>query len=194
MKISKNIIFALVAIVLIGEIIWAGRTLTQSISINKNGNTVPSPTKSPENTISLKTPSKTLKVGGKAAVTIGVSSSRPTDGTDIIIKYDPNLLSVVTSSPSGIPVNVGSMYSAYPVNKLDEKNGRIVVSGISTSSEGVIPLGAFGVVVFKAKAVGKTQVALDFTPGNTVDSNIIDSKTSKDILKKVENIDFDILP
>lgn len=127
-----------------------------------------------------------VKVGESFAVSINISSRKPSDGTDIILLYDPNLLSV--ESTSGKPVSVGSIYPEYPINS-DDKKGRIVVSGISSSPEGIIASGLFGTVTFKAKTAGKTIIKLDFTKGSTTDSNVTESGTSSDILEAVQNAD-----
>lgn len=196
MKIKKRNIFIIVGIILAIELIWATWTLNKAAP-DVRSQTVVNPPISPklsETVISLKTPNKNLKVGEEVSVTINISSTKFTDGTDIILFYDPNLLSIVTSSGGNLPAHVGGMYSDYPINKVDEKNGRIAISGISAIDGGVAAQGAFGFVTFKAKAAGKARLVLDFTPKSTVDSNVIEARTSKDILNRVENLEFEIRP
>lgn len=128
-----------------------------------------------------------VKVGENFSVSINISSRQPSDGTDIILLYDPKLLSV-DASTSGKPVAVGSIYPEYPINS-DDKNGRIKVSGISSLSESSIASGLFGTVTFKANTAGKASIRLDFTKGSTIDSNVIESESSNDILEAVQNVE-----
>lgn len=128
-----------------------------------------------------------VKVGENFSVSINISSRQPSDGTDIILLYDPKLLSV-DAGTSGKPVAVGSIYPEYPINN-DDKNGLIKVSGISSLSESSIASGLFGTVTFKANTAGKAVIRLDFTKGSTIDSNVIESESSNDILEAVQNVE-----
>lgn len=158
----------------------AGSTLRQS---SKSQTQTDSPTPA---VIILSTSKNSVKVGEIFAVSINISSKNRSAGTDIIMIYDPNLLSVEVGT-SDKPVQVGSIYQDYPVNSNDSNNGRIVVSGISSQSEGSLTSGLFGVVNFKAKKSGKTAISLDFAKGSTTDSNVTESESSTDILEAVQN-------
>lgn len=193
---SRKVIIGIIIAVLVIEAIWAVRTLTSS----KNS---PAPTatniqnKQTEKVasravLSLQTPKTDLKVGEKVTVNINLTSTKPTDGTDIILMYNPKLLSVVTNNPNNSAVRVGSLYSDYPVNSVDEKTGRIIVSGIVTKQGGIKAEGLFGSIEFQAKLAGRTKVVFDFTKGSTIDSNVIENKTSQELLDQVDNIEFNI--
>ena len=188
----RNIFIALGAVIIL-EIIWAGFTLFKPATINVATQSSVVPTvKQQLSEISLQTPKNQIKVGEKFTVSINISSSKKSDGADLIIKYDPQLLSVETTGLNKIPVIVGTIYSDYPSNNLDEKVGRITVSGITEQRNGVSTNGLFGSLVFRSKAKGRSKVTLDFTPGSTVDSNIIESGTGKDVLEKVNNLEVNI--
>lgn len=174
----RNIFMALGLIIAV-EIIWAGLSLLKSVSpVNEAPEAlVPA--------ISLQSPKTTIKVGEKVTVDINLSSISRVDGADILINYDPKLLSAE-------PVAAGVIFRDFPVNRVDEAGGRITVSGITDASGGVLADGLFGSLEFTAKASGTTRISLEFTPGSTADSNLTESGTGKDILEKVENLEVSI--
>lgn len=178
----KNIFMAL-GVVIALEIIWAGLTLLK-----------PTPPVEPPagvfpqtSTISLQSSKVNLKVGEKITVEINLSSGKKVDGADILINYDPGIL-------TARPVSPGSIFSDFPLNKVDEADGRITVSGITDKSGGVLANGLFGSVEFSAKASGTTRVSLEFTPGSTSDSNLTESGSGQDILEEISDLELNILP
>lgn len=188
----KKILFIIAGLVLLGEIVWAVQSL-EFFSPKQTANTSSSPSPQTSAVISLSADKTSLRIGETAAVTINVSTTVSTDGVDLIVKYDPKILAVVPSS-SQSAVNVGTIYSNYPINSIDETAGQIVVSGIAPLQKAVVPNGILGTMVFQAKSVGQTSIAVDFTQGSTTDSNIIETKTAKDVLSKVENVKLTITP
>ncbi|MFH0937269.1 MAG: cohesin domain-containing protein [Candidatus Daviesbacteria bacterium] len=193
-RINKKIIIGIIAVAVIAEGIWAYRVLlgnqpAPGVSLP----TTPAVKIIPTASVTLEAPKTVMKVGEKILVTINISSPKVTDGTDLIIKYDSSLISVVPDK-SGSPVAVASIYSDYPINSLDEKLGQISVSGISSQQGGVKPEGIFGTITFKAQKAGQAKVSLDFTKGSTIDSNVIEAKTAQDILGTVKNVELNITP
>lgn len=187
-------LFIIIGLVIIIEAIWAYKTLIALNSIPKP-NSVPINTQSVQkkvlNIIALTVSKNEFKVGESIPVTINVASNKNTAGADLIIKYDPNLLSVVTDTVKA-PVAVGTIYDDYPVNKIDEKTGLITVSGITNNLNGIIPKGVFGTIIFQAKAAGVARIFFDFSKGATNDTNIIENQTARDVLEEVSNIDIKI--
>lgn len=187
-------LFVIIGVIVILQVVWAYRTLTAS---NPSINQVPKNTQSsPQkvlNVISLATPRSEYKIGEKIPVAINIISDKSTAGTDLIIKYDPNLLTVVTNS-NNTPMIAGTIYDDYPVNKVDAKLGLITVSGITNNVNGIVSRGVFGIVIFQAKAAGVARVFFDFTKGATNDTNIIENQTAKDILEEVSSLDLKIVP
>ncbi|MFA5933358.1 MAG: cohesin domain-containing protein [Microgenomates group bacterium] len=143
------------------------------------------------NTISLTSPKTQFKIGEVVPIGINIDSNKMTAGADLIIHYDANLLSLA-SNASKTPVSLGNLYDEYPINSVDEKNGVITVSGITNKVGGVVPKGLFGTIIFQAKAAGKAKIFLEFAPKRTNDTNLIDSKTSDDVLEEVKNLDITI--
>lgn len=184
--INKKNILILLGVVIVVEVLWAGWTLYQT---NRQiSQTVPPPaTKAKPTQIELQTDKTSVKVGEKFTVSINMLSDKSTDGTDLIINYDPKLLLAE-------PVNLGTLYNEYPKNTVDVKAGKITVSGISTGMDGIKPNGLFGSIVFSAKAVGQAVISLEFEKGLTVDTNVIEQGTGKDVLESVKNVNIIITP
>lgn len=187
---NAKTIFVILGLVVAAEFVWASRTL-----FNSSTQVVPEQQKvsAPVAAISLTTNVTSVKVGDKFTISINLSSNKKTDGTDLVIFYDPKVLSL--DIPSGKnPLILGSIYKDYPLNALDARNGKITVSGITDQKGGTLANGIFGSLEFTAKQVGKTTISLDFTPGKTTDSNVIENPTGKDILGSVNNLEINILP
>lgn len=190
---NKKTIFIILGVVIVGELIWAGWILSKEWIQPKTPTALPSvqpqvskvviPT-----VVSLTSDKNQVKLGEKFTVAINISSEIATDGTDLIILYDPKLLSVNTQTP----VILGSLYDDYPLNKVDSGSGRITVSGISNKSGGTVANGLFGSVEFSAKKAGQAKISLDYTPQSTVDSNVIETYSGKDVLEKVNNLEVNI--
>lgn len=184
-------ILIILGLVIVGEIIWAAMTLfkgTPTPPLNNQQAFKKTPT-----AISLQTSNPQVKVGEKFTVSINFSSNTPSDGTDLIVLYDPALLSVIAPI-NNEPVALGTLYNDYPINKLEANLGKITVSGVSNKIEGSVPNGLFGKIEFQAKSAGISKIRLDFTPERTVDTNVIESATGKDVLEKVNDVEVNILP
>lgn len=130
------------------------------------------------------------KVGEIVPVTARVfTAGNFTVGTDLILQYDPKLLDASSSA-----FTKGSIYTDYPMVKIDNETGVVIVSGVSSIANkgGYNGMGELGIVNFKAKAVGQTTLTVDFKPGSTDDSNVIESTSSRDILGSVYNLKLTI--
>lgn len=188
---NKKVIFGLLGLIIAVEILWAARMVMTSKS--PSADITANPMILVPTIVSLATSTTQVKVGQDLTVNINMSTDKAADGTDLIIIYDP---AVLTLQNSAKPVVVGTLFSDYPANSADSKAGRITVAGISSATAGVTPNGLFGTINFKVKSVGPgtTKVALDFTPGSSTDSNVTQTGSGVDILEKVENLEIKILP
>lgn len=188
---TRRTIFVVLAIIVVVELVWAAWILSKSPTPITSKTTTSKPVAQKPTEVTLKVDKASLKVGEKVTVSISLFSDKATDGTDLIISFDPKYL-----TPDQVinPVKVGTVYTSYPTNSLGSQKDRIIVSGITNQTNGVVPQGVFGSIVFTARAPGKTLVNLDFTPGSTADSNVIESKTGKDLLEKVNNLELNIVP
>lgn len=190
---SRRNIYILFGVAIFLEVIWASWTFLKPTP--QPAAEVPQTMTAKEPTvITLSAPKTSLRVGEEIKVEINISSNSKTVGTDLVIKYDPKLLSVETVGTSKNPVQVGTIYRDYPLNSLESSVGRITVSGITDSQGGVLASGLFGSIVFQAKSQGVANINLDFNPSQTTDSNVIESGTGQDLLDKVNNLQINILP
>lgn len=139
--------------------------------------------------IALAADKTVFKIGDEIKVAIVISTGgHPTDGTDVTVKFDPKFLEAISGS-----LVKGDIYLDYPVLALDGENGTVKVSGISgISGKGFNAVGDLATFKIKAKQKGKTALAVEFTKGSTTDSNMIETKTSQDILDKVTNLSLTI--
>lgn len=191
-KINKKVVLGVIATLVIGELVWAGWSLTRSkFQSNNSSQEVVNAPQSKKPSISLMASETNLKVGDKVTVTATIYSPKATDGVDLVINFDPRLLQVESSASVG-PVTPSTLYSDYPANQLDDQKGEIFMSGISSKPGGVTPNGVLGTMVFVAKAPGKAKISLGFKKGNTTDSNITEAKTAQDILEVVNNVELNI--
>lgn len=183
----------LIVLIIVIEAVWAYRTIIKTNQSISSQSTISFQQGKTFNVISLIAPKTQIKINEIIPVGINIESNKITVGVDIIIHYDPNLLSLVPNSTKN-PITLGNLYDEYPINQVDEKNGIIIVSGITSKTEGVTPQGLFGTVLFQAKAAGNAKIFLEFTKNKTNDTNIIEKKTSTDILEQVNNLDIKIIP
>lgn len=187
LKEKKVIIGVLVAVlILVGvffiskQVFFASQTPSQSAT---------------EGELTLTASQKEFSVGDIVAVTVNISTGGyPTLGTDVIVKYDPNLLEIDSASS----ILDGDAYPEYPSKNFDQKTGLVSISGISALNGNEFNgVSTFATINFKAKGAGTANISLDFTPGGTADSNIIKlgagEETSIDILSNVSNLSINIV-
>lgn len=139
--------------------------------------------------IALLAGQKVFDAGSMVPVTVRIfTGGNPIDGVDLLLRYDPTILE---ATATGI-VN-GDIFPEYPMGEIGPANGTIKVSGISGVSQREFNgLGIFATINFKAKRAGKTAVSVDFKPGSTTDSNMIETGSARDILEEVVNLDLTI--
>ncbi len=187
---TKKLLYV-VGVLVLAEMIWAGYTLTRPVTqneISKSLSTNPVVSSGPEASLDIVGPTN-VKVGNTSKVDISLSSTGEVDSVDLIIKYDPSFIEPI----DGItPVALGSLFTNYPVNKI-EQPGLISVSGTGQpGASGFKGQGIFGGIIFRAKKVGQTAITLDFSKGQTTDSNVIETKIGRDILSKVTDFSLNI--
>src|SRR3989344_1094777 len=135
----KKTILILLGVFIIAEALWAGWVI---YNVNKEPVLITTPASSAQPTlIQLQTDKLNVKVGEQFIVSVNVLSEKMTDGVDLVINFDPKVVSVVADKESEKPVTLSNLYSDYPVNILDKKEGRITVSGISSITSPVKPDG-----------------------------------------------------
>ncbi len=111
------------------------------------------------------------------------SKTASADGVDVIIKFDPKKVQVVGSSLSPT-----TLFEKVPLNAVDNAAGTIRFSALTFSPKPVT--GILATFSFRPLASGEVGFVFDFTPGATVDSNIAEHGTAKDVLGSVENATY----
>lgn len=139
--------------------------------------------------IVLVSSNKSYKTGEKVPVEVRVvTGGNLVDSTDVILHFDPAVLTASTSS-----IRTGKIYGDYPVAAVDSKEGLIKISGTNlNNSPGFSGIGSFASVDFIAKAFGNTAVSVEFEKGATADSNVVLSGSADDTLEKVYNLNINI--
>jgi hypothetical protein len=128
------------------------------------------------------------EVGEKVLVSIKIATGgHSTDGTDIVLTYDPNFLEL--TKPSFF--KKGNIYPDYPY--INVQDNTISISAISSTSGGTFNgVGLLGTLEFTAKKTGSSKLSLDSKKDATSDTNITETETAVDILTQVKNLDINI--
>lgn len=179
--INKKIIFLLLGLVAILEIVLMIRAI--SVNLNPFPRSVERLQKVSGAKIVLDTSKTNYQLGDEVLVTVRVATGgHTTDGIDLVLRYDNKILE---ASGSGV-FTPGQIYTEYPPVIINNVKGEIRVSGLTGAQEkSFIGVGNFGQIKFKAIANGSTKISTDFqTIGSTVDTNVTETKTAKDLLEK----------
>ena len=101
-------------------------------------------------------------------------------GADAVIRFDPTYIEVDEN------IEQGDFFAVYPRAEVDNTLGIINITGISASSKDPMTaeelLFSFYLV---PKVTGETEISLDYQPGATNLSTLVEFGTSKNILGKV---------
>jgi len=136
-------------------------------------------------TLSLSPFSGNYKVGETFKVFVILDTEGvETDGVDIYyLNFPPSLLQVEKVEP-------GNLYSETVTNSVDNLNGKIDFSQVSSGGTTFKGSGTLAIITFKVLAEGTANVYFDFTPGDTKDCNV--SSQGIDVLSKVENANYNL--
>ncbi|MBT5016553.1 hypothetical protein HOM98_03630, partial [Candidatus Peregrinibacteria bacterium] len=120
-----------------------------------------------------------------------------TDSANIIIGYDDTKVEVQDDDGGvgGIQITTGSSYDNHASYTVDEDDDEILLTGYNTVSpfNSGASYTTFGSFTLNPQSTGTANLTIDFTPGETVDSNIAEAVTSDDILNAVENASYNLL-
>ncbi len=186
----KSVFFLFLGIFVIFEMVWAVSYLSQPVTIRFERAAVPEELpkiKPPTASLSLSPSSGSYKVGESFEVeAILDTGGEPTSGADVILLFDPTMLAVIS-------VNPGTLYSDYPVSRVDSRKGRIELSGTTGPVQHYSGKGVLATIKLKAKREGEAELAFDFELGGTRDCNIVFYQTANDMLERVDNARFSIV-
>jgi hypothetical protein len=123
-----------------------------------------------------------MKVGDQSTFSIQFEASgHQLDGADVSLSFDPSYLDVIDLIP-------GAYFSQYPRKTIDNVAGTIKVTAFtSTIMEKMASPSELCTIIVKARKAGNTQIMLEFVKGKTTKSNLVEHKTSKNILGMVEH-------
>jgi len=137
-------------------------------------------------------PANTELLAGCAS-TIGIAVNPEggnSNAADIEIKYNPSEVTILDSQSSipGIQIKPGDAYESYFGNQVDPNSGTIRLAGGSFVSQ-LTSTKTFATIQFEsAPGVTSTNFSIVFDgAGATLDSNIVDTSTSTDLLTSVTN-------
>lgn len=140
--------------------------------------------------ITLSTSKDSYKTGEVVPVLIKLSTGKHlTAGADLVLKYDPAKLEASASSF----IKGKTTYDEFPAININPVLGQVRVSGVAAIERaGFNGSGDFGILQFRAKQAGPTEISLDFEPNLTNDSNMVEVGTNKDILEMVNSVKINI--
>lgn len=114
------------------------------------------------------------------------TENKQTEGTDVILIYDPSKLAVTTSD-----ITSGKIYQEYLGLSVDAQAGKLSISGITSAAQSYSGKGLFATVLLKVldnAPTGATQIKFDFDPSdktNSKDTNVVESTTIAELLSSV---------
>lgn len=97
------------------------------------------------------------------------------DGVDIYsLRYNQSVLEVVdsNSSSSGIQITPGNLLSVTLTNTVNQSNGTIQFSQVTTGGTTYNGSGKLATITFRGISGGTSSITIDYSPGSTSDSNI----------------------
>ena len=113
------------------------------------------------------------------------------DGVDIFsLHYNPLILQIqdADNSTAGVQITPGALLSQTLVNTVNNNNGTVQFSQVTTASTTFNGAGTLATITFKAIASGTSAVTIDFSPGSTSDSNVAGGGVER--LTSVSNASF----
>jgi hypothetical protein len=136
----------------------------------------------------LSSDKESYQSGEKILVSVKIATGgHSTDGTDLVLNYDPNFLELDKASF----FKKGAIYPDYSF--IDVQDNVISISAISSTSGGTFNgVGLLGTLEFTAKKPGGSKLTLDSKKDSTSDTNITETETAFDILTQVKNLDINI--
>lgn len=117
------------------------------------------------------------------------SGEREVDAIDIVLVYNPELLSVVDADEikEGSQVLTRGVFEMHPLNEVRDGEVRI---GAASFTNGVTGTNALATVTFVARAAGPATVKYAYEPGSSLDTDVFTIDSTDDELSAVTNAVF----
>lgn len=186
---NKKIIIILVIFVFI-ELIWAGFYLRAKTPLQPGLSKKETQKADTETSLSFSPQNQTLTLNKPFKVKIMVNTNKQNaSAVDTVISYDPKFLKTAEEN-----ITPGTIFPSYPLIKNDPQKGEIDITATTIDPKQTPFQGydVFATIEFTPIKTGQTNLSFDFTKGKTNDSNIIEPKSIKDILEKVNNASYTI--
>jgi hypothetical protein len=127
-------------------------------------------------TVILEPAFQELKVDEDFKVAVIINSEQPIVGVDVVIKFDPEVLKVIS-------IDEGDAFPLMPL-KVENENF-IKITGLAEGKEPFSGNSTLASIQFKAKSAAETKLEIDRAEGSTTDSNFTTSKVT-DVLGTAE--------
>jgi len=195
MKFTKLLI-GLLAVILVLVVLFrltGGKTKISPLGSKPEITSVPHtsviPTQAP-GLMFLAASKSSLKVGEKVKVTVNLyAEKKSVSGSDAIVKFDPAVLKADST------VETGDYFRQYPLKAVDNSKGIARVTAfLPAKEEPMTEMKVLLGITFTALKAGDTTVTIEFVPGTTNRSSIVESKTSRNLLGTVKEVRLTINP
>lgn len=118
----------------------------------------------------LSTDQSQVEVESQLAVTVNVNTTQNTLGTDVVVKYDPNSLELVSVTP-------GDLYQDFSdtnnILELAKSEGKVTLSGVADLNTGTVANGVFATLNFVPLTETTTQIEILYDETDSTLSGII---------------------
>jgi parallel beta-helix repeat protein len=142
-------------------------------------------TMSGSGTLSMSPATGSYRVSQSFTVTIqGDSGGLALNGTDMVIHYDPLVLSVTSITP-------GTIFPSTPVHANDPSIGEIHISSNATSQP-IVVSGTLATIQFTVIGSGQTNVTFDYNSSSNARSDMSQSGNTGQVLGSVLNATFTV--
>ncbi len=130
--------------------------------------------------MSLSEQDEDVVVGDTVTVIITVDSKDcEIDAVDTIVHFNSEAVEV-------IDIHEGTDFAMYPLKEIKKDTIKIsALANIGEPVKGTIDFASFSFIANKA---GETVITLAFKEGSTVDSNVVEHESGKDLLSDVKNL------
>lgn len=118
----------------------------------------------------LSTDQSQVEVESQLAVTVNVNTTQNTLGTDVVVKYDPNSLELVSVTPGDLYQDFSDTTSAF---ELAKSEGKVTLSGVADLNTGTVANGVFATLNFVPLTETSTQIEILYDEADSTLSGII---------------------
>jgi hypothetical protein len=160
-SIKISLLLSLILILLFGV---GGQVSSQEEEVERTGSII------------LEPAFQELKVDEDFKVAVILNSEQPLVGADVVIKFDPEALKVIS-------IDEGDAFALTPLKV--ENDNFIKITGVSEGKDPFSGNSVLATIQFKAKSAAETKLEIDFAETSTTDSNFTTSKVT-DVLGTVE--------